>query len=330
MSRLALASIALEALACALLAAALGPAPEWIGLAVVLHTGAAATGAWLLSRAAPRRARASAVALALGLILAVPALGLAGILALRQRLARAVEQASIEASPAPEFAVAAEPLGESEGRGPRGTAVRALLRDRAASTEARSRALLALDRAPVQAAAPLLREALSDPGEELRILACLMLERREALLRATLTRAADELAAARARSDLSAQRTALRSIAQQHWERVYQGLVQDDWVEHVLHSAREAARGALSLDDQDGSLWLLLARIDLRSGDLEAAETALRAAQEAGLARTSALPYWAELRFRQSRPTEVAAVLRELGPAPAAGPLAAVQRYWSA
>lgn len=330
MSRLALASIAFEALACALLAAALGPAPEWFGLAVVLHTGAAATGAWLLAKAAPRRARASAVALALGLIVAVPALGLAGVLALRQRLVRAVEQASIEASPAPEFAVAAEPLSESEGRGPRGTAVRALLRDRAASTEARSRALLALDRAPVQAAAPLLREALSDPGEELRILACLMLERRESLLRVTLTQAADELEAARARSDLNAQRTALRSIAQQHWERVYQGLVQDDWVEHVLHAAREAARGALSYDDQDGSLWLLLARIDLRSGDLEAAETALRAAQEAGLARASALPYWAELRFRQSRPTEVAAVLRELGPAPAAGPLAAVQRFWSA
>ncbi|MCK7494133.1 MAG: GT4 family glycosyltransferase PelF [Comamonadaceae bacterium] len=183
MSRLALASIAFEALACALLAAALGPAPEWFGLAAVLHAAAPPRQAPGCSRRPHRAGRGpGAVALALGLIIAVPALGLAGVLALRQRLARAVEQASIEASPAPEFAVAAEPLSESEERGPRGTAVRALLRDRAASTEARSRALLALDRAPVQAAAPLLREALSDPGEELRILACLMLERRESLL----------------------------------------------------------------------------------------------------------------------------------------------------
>ena len=330
MSRLALASIALEALACALLAAALGPSPDWIGLAAVLHVAAAAAAAWLLAGAAPRRSRASAVALALGLVLAVPALGLAAVLALRQRLVRAVEQAAIEAGPAPEFVKTPEPLSDSEGRGPRGTAVRALLRDRAASTETRSRALLALDRAPVQAAAPLLREALSDPGEELRILACLMLERRESLLRATLTQAAAELDAARARADLAAQRAALRGIAQQHWERVYQGLVQDDWAEHVLHAAREAARGALALDHDDGALWLLLARIDLRSGDLEAAEAALRAAHDAGLGRASALPYWAELRFRQSRPQEVAELLRELGPAPAAGPLAAVQRFWSA
>ncbi|MEY2897522.1 MAG: hypothetical protein RL669_1791, partial [Pseudomonadota bacterium] len=98
-----------------------------------------------------------------------------------------------------------------------------------------------------------------------------------------------ELDAARARADISAQRAALRGIAQQHWERVYQGLVQDDWAEHVLHAAHDA-----------------------------------------GLGRASALPYWAELRFRQSRPQEVAALLRELGPAPAAGPLAAVQRFWSA
>jgi hypothetical protein len=330
MSRLALGSIALEALACALLAGALGPAPEWIGLAAVLHLAAAIGGAWLLAQAAPARARASALALALGLALAIPALGLAAVLTLRQRLARAAEQATIEAGPSPEAPADPAPASEAEGQGPRGTAVRALLRDRAATTEARSRALLALDRAPVQAAAPLLREALADPGEELRILACLMLERREKLLRATLARAAGELEAAHAHGDLAAQRAALRIAAEQHWERVYQGLVQDDWAGQTLQSAREAARAALAIDGQDAPLWLLLARIELRGGDLEAAEAALRAAHDAGLARAGALPYWAELRFRQSRHGDVASLLRELGPAPAAGPLAAVQRYWSA
>jgi len=207
---------------------------------------------------------------------------------------------------------------------------RARLRDRKLDPSRRVEAMMALGAVPAPATAPVLREMLSDPVDDLRLLAYGLLDRREKHISERLMR---ERAALADLTDPIEQRACAARVAHLFWELVYQDLVTGDMASYALEQARSHAllavegRGAGAMT---AAAWLLIARIGLRGTQLEGVEEALHVAQGNGLPRIAVIPYLAELRFLQGRHREIPTLMYELGRQPASGTMAMLQQYWAA
>lgn len=186
--------------------------------------------------------------------------------------------------------------------------------------------VMALRTMDAQQAVPLLRVALSDPHEDVRLLAYAILERREKDLRRRIERARAALAAA---PPTAAEASALRALVNAHWELARGGFVSGAIETHTLDAAVSYGHRAL-LATPDGSLALLLARIRLRQNKAVLALRYLRAAKTLGVARAVLAPLYAEVAFLLRRFDVVGALLAEAGEAPLARPrLASVAEFWN-
>lgn len=211
----------------------------------------------------------------------------------------------------------------------RGGAARARLRDLRLDASTRVTALMAVAGQPTPATGPLLREMLADPVDDLRLLAYGLLDRREKDISERLIREREALEQI---TDPVEQRATAGRVGQLFWELVYQDLVQGDMANYALEQAQRHAllavegRGAGAAS---GSAWMLLAKIGLRRNEFDSVEHAFENAQACGMPRAAIVPYLAELRFRQGRHPEIAALMYELGNKPMSGALAAAQQYWA-
>ncbi len=325
-----LAAISAEMAALALLGGA--PSSARLLSFLALHGAASAAAAFavaLLFPAALRHPRRSLWALLFGLNFFVPVIGLV------TTLVGAIGGTLFPRLLAPSFfrRVAAPEYTPDRAHDPgqmRSGGARARLRDRRLDPARRVEALMALGAVPAPATGPVLREMLSDPVDDLRLLAYGLLDRREKEISERLMR---ERAVLADLTDPIEQRACAARVAQLFWELVYQDLVTGDMANYALDQARSHAllavegRGAGAMT---ATAWLLVARIGLKRGQLEGVEEALQAAQQHGVARTAAIPYLAELRFLQGRHREIPALMYELGRQPAAGTMALLQQYWAA
>lgn len=225
-------------------------------------------------------------------------------------------------TPAPTYQLPRDSGQAGEG-GLRGGDARARLRDHGTPTARRMQALLAVGDAPTRVTGNLLRELLTDPVEDMRLLAYGMMEKREQVVSNQLLRQRELLAGARNDAEV---RIASRRVAELYWELNYQDLVQGDMATYALEQARLHAGRALADDNSDGPLWLLIARIAIRQNQLDAAAQALRAAVRGGVADSSVLPYLAEMHFLCRNFDKVREVVREM--APSGGTLDPLRRYW--
>lgn len=212
----------------------------------------------------------------------------------------------------------------------RGGAVRARLRAEALPSTARVEALLAIGSAATPASGAVLREMLADPSDDMRLLAYGLLDRREKSISEQLVRERSVLAAAEEIGDRDTARVVHGRIGQLYWELVYQALVQGDMQRYALEQALIHTEQALDGSAADGARWLLIGRIRLKRGELQAARSALGAALEHGVPRRSVLPYLAELRFHQRRYADVRKLMYELGAQPASEQLSSLQQFWAA
>ncbi|MCS7101671.1 MAG: hypothetical protein NZL99_08260 [Burkholderiaceae bacterium] len=210
----------------------------------------------------------------------------------------------------------------------RGAAARAHLLNRDAAAGSRVAALLAVGTAAH--AGNLLRELLSDPEEELRLLAYGLLDRQEKQITAALARERRLLAEAEALGDRDIVREICGRIGALYWELVYADLAQGETERFALAQALSFTERALRGDAADGARWLLIARIRLRRGELAQADEALQEALAWGCPRARVLPYLAELRFLQRRYEAVRRAMLDLGGRPGSDVLAAMQGYWVA
>lgn len=187
-------------------------------------------------------------------------------------------------------------------------ALRQILGSRSAP-ERRFRAILATRALPPREAIPLLKTALADGSDEVRLLGFSRLEgvRREIELRIKARLSALEATPKDASARLH------HRVAEDYWELAFLGLVEGEVYRHTLRTASEHAIDALALDPKNAGAALLLARVSLRLGDRDAARSALEAAVVAGMPRRRVAPYEAELALRDGRAGDVAALLAPLG-----------------
>lgn len=185
-------------------------------------------------------------------------------------------------------------------------------------------ALVATRRMRGKDAIPVLKLALRDPSDEVRLLAYSMLDQRESRINqrieATLAKLAE--AAPSQRGEL------FGTLARWYWELAYLGLAQGSVLDHVLDQAGQYVEQALA-NGGGFALRLLAGRIALAQGRLDRAEEQLLLAERAGIAAERLLPFRAELAFSQRRYQEIPGLLARL-PAEMLQrpPFAALARYW--
>jgi len=254
--------------------------------------------------AAAREAAFSAAASAAVLVLSLPLVG-AALLAFvawpswRRRPERASRALLEVALPDGAGELDEAPLERAAGV----RSIPQLLRD-AESPDERVRAVMTLRHMDARRAVPLLRLAFAHENEDVRLLAFGILEQREKRLRARIEQNQRGLANAWPRPARWHRR-----LARDHWELVYGGFVSGDLEPAVLAHAREHAEAALAREP-DAKMAVLLARIELRRRQPQAAEAQLERALRAGLPRASATPLLAEAAFQRRRFGEIATILR--------------------
>jgi hypothetical protein len=170
----------------------------------------------------------------------------------------------------------------------------------------------------------LLRRALEDPDEDVRLLAHALLEAKSRAAYRRIHDGTRELGAAP-----EARRWALhRRLAEEYWDLAWLGLARGECLDHALGMARQHARAALADDPARASLHFLLGRIELRRRNAEGAEAALGRAAELGVPAARVRPYLAEAAFLARRFERVHR-LAEAQPASIAPAAERIRRYWS-
>ena len=189
----------------------------------------------------------------------------------------------------------------------------------------RLQALLATRRMPVRDAIPILKLALADPSDDVRLLAYSMLDGQESQINLRIEQALAQLTLT-----LPGAAGALHAtLAEWYWELGYLGLAQGSVLEHVLGQAAEHARHGIGAGE-GSPLMLLAGRIALLQGDLDAAQGYLQQAAAAGMKAATLAPFQAELAFRGGRYDQVAGLLAGLGAEQLSRPpFAALARCWA-
>ena len=168
-------------------------------------------------------------------------------------------------------------------------------------------ALLATKRMPGKEAVPILKLALGDPSDDVRLLAYSMLDKQESDINLRIQIALGQLHGASAQAAGKLHGT----LARWYWELAYLGLAQGSVLEHVLNQSNEHAEQALQAGE-GGELFLLAGRIALELGDVQRAEVLLTKAQEDGMGAAQILPFHAELAFESGQYHEIPGLLASL------------------
>jgi len=278
--------------------------------ALGLHAAGCCCGAALLHRRLLEGRPRQSFALVFAGAFFVPVLGLLGLVAvgLATRGLGESSEPELVRTPIPEPPATAQPPIVPRPSGGRRARMEALAKVRG-RTDAASVAML--------------RRALEDSEEEVRLLAHALLESKSRAAYRRIHETTCEL-----EKTPTARRGALhRRLAFEHWEVAWLGLAQGECLEHTLREARRHADLALEADPASASLHFLLGRIDLRLGGADKAEAELARAAEQGMPAVLLRPYLAEAAFLRRRFDLVKQRLAQ--PALAVETVDRLQRYWT-
>jgi hypothetical protein len=188
----------------------------------------------------------------------------------------------------------------------------------------RQRAVLSTLRLRDEQAIPLLRQALKDSEDDVRLLAYALMDRKEQAITARLRLRQQQLD--KLRPD---QRVGLHKlIAYDCWELIHLGLAQGEVLRYLLMTARTNVEDALKLNPKNANLQFLLGKILLRQGELVLASTAFRQAEELGIDSIKINPYLAEISFSQRRFANVSAYLANMEALVSSPMLQTPVTYW--
>ncbi len=293
-----------------------------------VHLTASALSAPLLYRLFPLHHRRQPLAAPTTLfILAffIPVLGLAGLLLAllpalhrpRRTPPRLYEAIEIPGLPFKPLEVSEQPLFGQAG-------LASVIRN-APDPEKRVRAVMATRQLRDRDAVPILRIALRDPVDDVRLLAYSLLDAKEQRLNETISILLEER---RSASPLHRIRLEER-LAGLYWELAYLGLATGEVREHVLSKALEHIEAAEKGSPDAMGIHFQKGRILLRLGRLEPAQSALERARDLGLDPNDVDPYLAEIHFLRRQWDGVRRHLAGIHPlARLEPPLSLLHAYW--
>lgn len=232
---------------------------------------------------------------------AVPVLGFIGVICgtLYLRLSRSTEPAqAFDSVQLPAFDPHQRP-----NAGFRQAGLRSFLGNSEAPMQARIGAMVALQYVSGRVSSPLLRDVLSDPSDDIRLLAYGMLDNQEKRINQAID---DELKLLNSTGQTEGEKntsskalTATHRLSDLYWELIYQELVQGDLRLYAISESSRYCQQVLDHEPENAALNLRQGRLLHALGQHEAAEKAYLRARDLGLPATRILPYLAELRFEQ-------------------------------
>ncbi len=170
--------------------------------------------------------------------------------------------------------------------------------------EERIQAVLATRKMDSLESIPILKIALLDPIDEIRLLAYSMLNNKEKQFSAAIQNHLNDL-----ESDVNfsprEQATKLSYIAEAYWELSYLGLEQGQAKIHILQQAELYATEALKTLTSDYALYVLRGRVALELGKYPQASRDFALAIKYGASQEKLASYQAELAFAERRFQEV-------------------------
>ncbi len=175
--------------------------------------------------------------------------------------------------------------------------------------EKRLRAVLATRQLEPRMALPLLRRALKDPSEDVRLLAFSQLDSKQESLNQQIK---DLLAEMDDSPDILYDPNTLTAMASRFWELVYLGYNNTQGDLSLLDRAREHLLRALEHNPDYAELHFQLGRIQLKLGNLEQAQNAFLTARTGGFSKDELMPYLAECAFLAGRYHDIKPLLSEI------------------
>ncbi len=178
-------------------------------------------------------------------------------------------------------------------KGIRRSGLRNFLDNARVPVTSRMKALVSLQKVPGRVSTPLLRHLLTDPTEDLRLLAYGLLDGHEKKLNDAIHQELAEVESPNAVVKAMAHRR-LSSI---YWELVYQNLAQGDLRTHALEESLRHTRAVLRLLPGDAGMYLQFGRLLHEMGQIGEAVPVYEAALAAGIPPQRVLPYLAEIAY---------------------------------
>ena len=268
-----------------------------------LHAVASAVVTWLAWVLLPdnyKKPLVPACALLWAFAFFIPVLGVAAILIVVQvakRFPRILRTERYITVRMPEFSgVQREATERSDLRA--GDA-RRILKDATQPLETRLRVLVALQSMEPKAAVPLLISLLSDPSEDIRLLAYSMVDSWEKDVVQKIQRANAELQEARQSGSNTLIVNALRRLAELHWAQADTGLARGDLRRFALEHAQQYCEQVQQLDARAPGIWALYARILTELGHLDAAVKAVKMARRLRMPVAEAYMLMAQIAYAQ-------------------------------
>ena len=194
--------------------------------------------------------------------------------------------------------------------------MRSFLNNREVPVSSRIGAMVALKYVPGRVSSPLLRDVLSDPSEDIRLLAYGMLDNHEKRINRAIDEELKAFSAHRHGEGEDAPGDATMLAAQRlsdlYWELFYQELAQGDLRDHAINESLRYCEFVLIQQPDNAPLNLRHGRLLKEFGQIDEAEAAFRRALKLGLPATRVLPYLAELCFEQRNFAETRRLMQEL------------------
>ncbi|MCE1161334.1 MAG: hypothetical protein LWW80_00185 [Thiomonas sp.] len=204
-----------------------------------------------------------------------------------------------------------------------------IARDQSQPQAQRIRAVLALREMSPRMTLPVLRKLLSDPDEEIRLLAYGISNTWEQRLTDSLQDALREVETVRhSASGGAALARAAQRVAELQMEFIYQGLAQGDLRDFALEQALHYCRIARQALPQDTGLQMMFLRLSLAAGKTQDAREVLQNLMAEGASPTLWRPYAAELEWALRQFDRIGEALEPLGTRQVAPRLRPVVRVW--
>lgn len=291
----------------------------------VVISGVAALATYFLLPKRFRQPRATVTGLMFSFAFVAPVMGALGLLILtRANLNKSIDDTRVAVPVSLDLPIYDVQTAERQ-RGGQGAARSRLGQE--VPSALRMQSLLTLQAVPNRVANPILEELLGDATEDVRLVAFGMLDSEEKKIAKEIRFESDR----QSRELTREQRyDSLQRLAELNWELVYACLIQGELRLHILQQARKFLEAALALGVSPGSgLIFLQGKILLELGEFEAAEQVILQAMHMGQAKTSTLPYLAEIAFHRRDFSQVRQFMQQLSVLNLASRTRAVEDFWT-
>jgi tetratricopeptide (TPR) repeat protein len=204
--------------------------------------------------------------------------------------------------------------------------LRSILNNSQVPMHTRLGAMVALQYVPGRVASPLLRDVLSDPAEDIRLLAYGMLDNQEKRINRAIDEELRQLGLATAEP---ARLAAAQRLSDLYWELVYQRLALGDLRQYAIDESLRYCEQVLAEHPASAAMILRRGRLRHEQGNYAAAEADYRRALALGLPATRVLPYLAEVRFEQRDFAGASRLVQELSAWNSLPRLRPIVDYWT-